>query len=110
MAAEEGRLHDRRGRSRLRAVGAGPSHQLVFTDRVIATLVVLRRQLPHGALALLYGVDRPTITRAVHEVRRLLAARGFAVPGQGDLWLRTLADVFACAAADGRLPHADAPA
>ncbi|MFF7047203.1 transposase family protein [Streptomyces griseorubiginosus] len=67
MATEEGRLHERRGRSRLRAAGAGPNHQLVFTDRVIATLVVLRFQLPHGALALLYGVDRSTITRAVHE-------------------------------------------
>ena len=99
-AAEEGRLHERRGRGRLRAAGAGPNHQLVFTDRVIATLVVLRFQLPHGALALLYGVDRSTITRAVHEVRPLLAARGFAVPGQGDLWLRTLADVFAYAAAE----------
>ncbi|MER6316734.1 transposase family protein [Streptomyces sp. NPDC001581] len=69
MAAEEGRLHERRGRGRLRAAGAGPNHHPVFTDRVIATLVVLRFQLPHGALALLYGVDRSTITRAVHEVR-----------------------------------------
>ncbi|WP_240802120.1 transposase [Streptomyces sp. A1136] len=100
MPAEEGRLHERRGRSRLRAAGAGPNHQLVFTDRVIATLVVLRFQLPHGALALLYGVDRSTITRAVHEVRPLLAARGFAVPGQGDLRLRALADVFAYEAAE----------
>ncbi|MGW2937687.1 helix-turn-helix domain-containing protein, partial [Streptomyces sp. NPDC001156] len=81
MAAEEGRLHDRRGHSRLRAAGVGPDHQLVFTDRVIATLVILRFQLPHAALAVFYGVDRSTITRAVHEVRPLLAARGFAVPG-----------------------------
>lgn len=69
MAAEEGRLHKRRGRSRLRAASAGSNHQLVFTDRAITTLVVLRFQLPHAALALLYGVDRSTITRAVHEVR-----------------------------------------
>jgi len=33
MAAGEGRLHERRGRGRLRAAGAGPNHQLVFTDR-----------------------------------------------------------------------------
>lgn len=99
-AAEEGRSHERRGRGRLRAAGAGPHHQLVFTDRVIATLVVLRFQLPHGALALLCGVDRSTIARAVHEVRPLLAALGFAVPGQGDLRLRTLSDVFALAAAE----------
>jgi hypothetical protein len=100
-ASEEGRLHDRRGRDRLRAAGAGPNHQLVFTDRVIATLVVLRFQLPHAALAVLYGVDRSTVTRAVHEIRPLLAARGFAVPERPGLRLRTLEDVFAYAAAEG---------
>ncbi|MFD5029168.1 transposase family protein [Streptomyces sp. NPDC058405] len=101
MASEEGRLHNRRGRGRLRAAGVGPNHQLVFTDRIIVTLVVLRLQLPHAALAVLYGVDRSTITRAVHEIRPLLAARGFAVPGHLDLRLRTLEDVFAYAAAEG---------
>ncbi|GAA1265609.1 hypothetical protein GCM10009646_61590 [Streptomyces aureus] len=100
-AAEEGRLHNRRGHSRLRAAGAGPDHQLVFTDRVIATLVILRFQLPHAALAVFYGVDRSTITRAVHEVRPLLAARGFAVPGEPHVRLHTLADVFAYARAKG---------
>ncbi|MGW6261136.1 hypothetical protein [Streptomyces sp. NPDC055085] len=44
--------------------------------------MVLRFQLPHAALALLHRVDRSTITRAVHEVRPLLAARGFAVPAR----------------------------
>ncbi|MFE1519484.1 transposase family protein [[Kitasatospora] papulosa] len=101
MASEEGRLHNRRGRGRLRAAGAGPNHQLVFTDRVTVTLVVLRLQLPHTALAVLYGVDRSTITRAVHEIRSLLAACGLAVPGRLDLRLRTVEDVFAYAAAEG---------
>jgi hypothetical protein len=100
-AREESRLRERRGRERQRAAGAGPDHELVFTDRVIATLVVLRFQLPHAALALFYGVDRSTITRAVHEVRPLLAARGFAVPGSPGLRLRTLSDVFAYAASQG---------
>jgi len=63
--------------------------------------VLLRFQLPHAAIALLYGVDRSTITRAVHEVRPLVAARGFAVPGERGLRLRTLADVFAYAASQG---------
>ena len=100
-AQQESRLHQRRARGRVRAAGAGPGHDLVFTDRVIATLVVLRFQLPHAALALFYGVDRATITRAVGEIRPLLAARGFAVPGRPDLRLKTLADVFAYAAAEG---------
>jgi len=74
---------------------------LVFTDRVIATTVIPRLQLPHDALAHFYGVDRSTVTRAVHEIRPLLAARGFAVPGHRNLRLRTLADVFAYAASHG---------
>jgi DDE superfamily endonuclease/Helix-turn-helix of DDE superfamily endonuclease len=99
QAAEESRLLDRRGRERERAPGAGPDHDLPFTDRVIVTLVYLRFQLPHGLLAALYGVRRSTVTRAVREIRPLLAARGFAVPeGQR---LKTLADVFAYAAAHG---------
>jgi hypothetical protein len=100
-AQQESRLRERRGGDRVRAPGAGPDHDLTFTDRVITTLVVLRFQLPHAALALFYNVDRATITRAVGEIRPLLAARGFAVPGKPDLRLRTLADVFAYAAAEG---------
>jgi hypothetical protein len=101
LAQQESRLRARRGRDRLRAEGAGPDHELPFADRVIATLVVLRFQLPHAALAVFFGVHRSTITRAVGEIRPLLAARGFAVPGKPGLRLRTLADVFAYAAAEG---------
>lgn len=94
-------LQQRRGHLRRRAVGAGPCHRLVLCDRILVTLVVLRLQLSHQALAVLYGVDRATITRAVYEVRPLLAARGFAVPDQPVVRLRTLADVFAYAQAYG---------
>jgi len=100
-AAGEDRLLERRGHERKRAAGAGPDHDLPFTDRVIATLVHLRFQLPHKALAELYRVDRSTVTRAIHEVRPLLAARGFAVPGEPGIRLRTLAGLFAYAAARG---------
>jgi hypothetical protein len=98
-AAGEDRLLARREHERLRAAGAGPDHGLPFTDRVIVTLVYLRFQLPHATLAGLYRVHRSTVTRAVGEVRPLLAARGFAVPGEPGVWLQTLADVFAYAAA-----------
>ena len=71
----------------------------MFADRVLVTLAVLRLQIPHAALAVMPGVHRSTVTRAVHEVRPLLAGRGYATPhGQR---LSTLADVFACAAAHG---------
>jgi hypothetical protein len=79
----------------------GPNHRLPFVDRVIATLVIMRFQLPHAALAVLYGVDRSTVTRAVHEIRPLLEQRGFAVPGRPGVRLHTLTDVFAYAAAEG---------
>ena len=39
-----------------------PKQRLVFFDRVRVTLVCLRFQLPHQALAVLYGVGRSTIT------------------------------------------------
>lgn len=100
-AGEEIRLQRRRGRDRMRGPGAGPAHQLPYTDRIIVTLVSLRFQLPHAALAEFYGVHRSTVTRAVTEIRPLLAARGFAVPDRPGLRLRTLADVFAYAAAEG---------
>ena len=61
---------------------------------MIVTLVILRFQLRHAALAVFYGVHRSAITRAVGEIRPLLAQRGFAVPGQPGLRLQTLADVF----------------
>ncbi|MET9043096.1 transposase family protein [Streptomyces sp. NPDC002387] len=91
MAQQDSRRCERRGQERLRAECGGPGHQLVFTDRMMATLVVLRFQLPHAALAVFYGVDRSTITRAVHEIRPLLAARGFAVPGEVGRRLHTMA-------------------
>jgi hypothetical protein len=100
-AAHQSALRQRRGHPRRRAPGAGPHHRLGFADRVLVTLVILRFQLPYQALAVLYGVDRATVTRAVGEVRPLLAGRGFAVPGLPGVRLRTLADVVAYAAAHG---------
>jgi Helix-turn-helix of DDE superfamily endonuclease len=95
----------RRGADRLRAEGAGRRHELVLAGRVLVTLAVLRLQIPHAALAVMYGVHRSTVTRAVHEIRPLLADRGYATP-QGQR-LHALADVFAYAAACGITPRID---
>jgi hypothetical protein len=100
-AVRESGLRERRGGARRRAVGAGRKQKLVFTDRLLVTLVHLRHQLPHAALAELHGVDRSTVSAAIREVRPLLAARGFAVPDRPGVRLRTLGDVFAYAAAEG---------
>ncbi|MEU6987274.1 transposase family protein [Streptomyces sp. NPDC046324] len=63
---------------RKRAVGAGAKHRLVFVDRLLATLVHLRHRVTHDVLACWFGVDRSTVTRAINEVRPLLAERGCA--------------------------------
>jgi hypothetical protein len=97
QAHRESALRERRGWDRRRAAGAGRRHDLVFTDRVLVPLAVLRLQVPHAALAAMYGVHRSTITRAVREIRPLLAGRGYATPAGPRL--HTLADVFAYAAA-----------
>jgi hypothetical protein len=96
-ALREAALHARRGGKRLRAAGAGPRQELVFTDRVVLTLVHLRTNLSHAALAELYGIGRSTVSEAIGEIHPLLARRGFAVPDRPGLRLRTLADVFAYA-------------
>jgi hypothetical protein len=48
----------------------------------------------------IYEVGSSTIGRAISEIRPLLAERGFAVPDRPGIRLRTLADVFAYAAAE----------
>lgn len=100
-ATRESELGERRGHARMRAAGAGPAHRLVFVDRVLVTLVALRWALSHKVLGLLFGVSSCTIDRAVAEIRPLLAARGFAVPDRPGVRLKTLADVFAYAEAEG---------
>ncbi|MFD7539886.1 transposase family protein [Streptomyces sp. NPDC059819] len=101
QARRESALRERRGGERLSAAGAGRKHELVFTDRVLVTLVHLRTQLSHAALAELYSVGRSTVTEAIGEIRLLLADRGFAIPDRPGLRLRALADVCAYADAEG---------
>jgi hypothetical protein len=94
------------GRRRQRAVGAGAKYQLVFVDRLLATLVHLRHGVTHDVLACWFGVDRSTITRAVGEVRPLLADRGCRITA--GLRHRTLADVIAHLRATGQTGIIDA--
>jgi hypothetical protein len=78
-------------RPRRRVVGAGAKHKLVFVDQLLATLVHLRHGVTYDVLACWFGGNRSTITRAIGEVRPLLAQRGCTMtPG---LRLRTLVEV-----------------
>jgi hypothetical protein len=106
LVAELGPLWHERHRARLasrprkRAVGAGAKHRLVFIDRLLATLVHLRHATTHDVLACWFGADRSTITRAIAEVRPLLAERGCTIsPG---VRLRILAEVIDHLGADGK--------
>ncbi|WP_234364787.1 transposase [Streptomyces sp. WAC04657] len=106
LVAEVGPLwHERHqakltSRPRKRAVGAGAKHRLVFVDRLLATLVHLRHGVTHDALACWFAVDRSTITRAIGEIRPLLAERGCTIsPG---VRLRTLAEVIGHLGASGQ--------
>ncbi len=103
QARQDARLADR---PRRRAIGAGARHRLVFIDRLLATLVHLRHGVTHDVLACWFGVSRSTVTRAVGEVRPLLAERGCTV--EGGVRLRTLADVVAHLGASGQLGLLDA--
>ncbi len=103
QARQDARLADR---PRQRAVGAGARYRLVFLDRLLATLVHLRHGVTHDVLACWFGVSRSTITRAVGEVRPLLAERGCTV--DGGIRLHTLADVIAHLGATGQLGLLDA--
>jgi hypothetical protein len=73
---------------------------LVFTDRLLVTLVHLRTGWTHEALGVIYQVESATIGRAIGEIRPPLGERGFAVLQRPGLRLRTLADVFAYAEAE----------
>ncbi|MEU4025753.1 transposase family protein [Streptomyces anulatus] len=73
---------------------------MVFVDRLLSTLVHLRHGVTRDVLACWFGVDRSTVTRAIGEVRPLLAERGCTI--SPDVRLRTLAEVVDHLGATGR--------
>ncbi|GAA0475716.1 transposase family protein [Streptomyces olivaceiscleroticus] len=79
---------------------------MAFVDRLLATLVHLRHGVTHDVLACWFSVDRSAITRAIGEIRPLLAQRGCVV-GPG-IRLHTLADVVDHLGASGQSAIIDA--
>ena len=69
----------RRGAERRRAAGAGPRPRLTEADRVLATVLYLRKLCTQAVLAELFAVDRSRITQAIRETRPLLEERGHAI-------------------------------
>ncbi|MGA5807410.1 ISAzo13 family transposase [Streptomyces cellulosae] len=90
---EQGRIQQRGG-ERIRARGAGAKNKLTAADRVLATVLYLRRLGTQDLLAQLFGVSGSTLTRAVHQVQPLLAEHGYTIP-PSTARFRTPADVTA---------------
>lgn len=75
---EQGRLQQRGG-ERIRARGAGAKDKLTTADRVLATVLYLRKLGTRDLLAQLFGVNGSTLTRAVHQIKPLLTEYGYTV-------------------------------
>jgi hypothetical protein len=71
-----------------------------FVNRLLAALVHLRHGTTHDVLACWFGVDRSTMTRAIGEMRPLLAERGCTI--SSDVPLRNLAEVVDHLGATGK--------
>ncbi len=78
-AQREQARHRRCGAERRRAAGAGPHPKLISADRILATVLYLRRLCTQAVLGELFAVDRSTITEAIREIRPLLEQRGHAI-------------------------------
>lgn len=69
----------RRGGRPSQVPGAGPKDKLTHADRILATVLYLRKLAPQHLLGQLFGVTTMTISRTVREVRPLLEARGYRI-------------------------------
>ena len=78
-AQREQARRSRRGAERRRAAGAGPRPRLTDADRVLATVLYLRKLCTQAVLAELFAVDRSRITEAVQATRPLMEERGHAI-------------------------------
>jgi DDE family transposase len=78
-AQRERNRYARRGAARRRAPGAGRHLKLTDADRILATVLYLRRLCTQAVLAELFGVDRKVITTAVQDIRPLLERHGYTI-------------------------------
>jgi hypothetical protein len=78
-ARRESARRSRRGADRRRAQGAGPKPKLEAANRILATVLYLRKLCTQAVLGELFAVDKGTIGRAVQEISPLLNQHGYAV-------------------------------
>jgi hypothetical protein len=99
-AGREQARRQRRGAERRRSRGAGPKPKLDTADRILATVLYLRRLCTQAVLGELFAVDRGTITDAVNEIRPLLAGHGHIIT-PSTARFPAAADLLAYLAAEG---------
>ncbi len=92
-------LRTRRGHERLVASGTGAKAKLTPADRILATVLHLRKLATMDLLGQLFGVTAMTISRAKQEVHPLLEAHGHHI-NTSTARLRTPADVATFLAPD----------
>ncbi|WP_327745477.1 ISAzo13 family transposase [Streptomyces europaeiscabiei] len=85
-------LRTRRGHERLVAPGTGVKAKLTPADRILATVLHLRKLATMDLLGQLFGVTAPTISRAKQEVHPLLEAHGHHIDASTARF-RTPADI-----------------
>lgn len=73
-------LRTRRGHERLVAPGAGAKAKLTSADRVLVTVLHLRKLATMDLLGQLFNTTAMTISRAVKDVRPLLETHGVRLP------------------------------
>jgi hypothetical protein len=110
QAARRERQRDtRRGAERRRAPGAGPRPKLTDADRVLATVLYLRKLCTQAVLGELFAVDRGTITTTVQETRPLLEQHGYVI-APSTARFPAPADLIACLARTTETPTKIKPA
>lgn len=87
-------LHARRGHERLVAPGTGAKAKLTPAERILATVLHLRKLATMDLLGELFGVTAMTISRAKQEVSPLLEAHGHHI-NTSTARLHTPADIAA---------------
>ena len=92
-------LRARRGHERLVAPGTGAKAKLTPADRILATVLHLRKLATMDLLGQLFGVSAVTICRASQEVRPLLEAHGHRIDASTARF-RTPADITTFLASD----------
>jgi transposase len=92
-------LRIRRGHERLVAPGTGAKAKLNPADRILATVLHLRKLATMHLLGQLFGVTAMTICRASQEVRPLLEAHGHRI-NPSTARFRTPADITTFLASD----------